>query len=80
MIKFNNTLLTFLIRFILHRLKIPKRTAIEQVKTPRIKITLLSRNTQYRRILNEQALLDELRSSPRQYAIQRVHFAKTNKL
>ncbi|XP_046439700.1 EGF domain-specific O-linked N-acetylglucosamine transferase-like [Daphnia pulex] len=61
-------------KFILHRLKIPKRTAIDLVELPRIKITLLSRNTQYRRILNEKALLDKLRSSPRQYTIQRVEF------
>nr|CAG4639012.1 EOG090X02IK [Daphnia magna]SVE82963.1 EOG090X02IK [Daphnia magna] len=61
-------------KFILHRLKIPKRTAIDQVVKPKIKILLLSRNTQYRRILNEQALLDALRLSPRQYSVKRVEF------
>ncbi|XP_059352705.1 EGF domain-specific O-linked N-acetylglucosamine transferase-like [Daphnia carinata] len=61
-------------KFILHRLKIPQRTAIDQVTKPTIKILLLSRNTQYRRILNEQALLDALRSSPRQYSVKRVEF------
>nr|SVE91644.1 EOG090X02IK [Daphnia sinensis] len=61
-------------KFILHRLKIPNRTAIDQVAKPKIKILLLSRNTQYRRILNEQALFDALRLSPRQYSVKRVEF------
>nr|SVE74066.1 EOG090X02IK [Daphnia barbata] len=61
-------------KFILHRLKIPKRATIDPAGQPRIKILLLSRNTQYRRILNEKALLDALRSSPRQYSVERVEF------
>ena len=60
-------------KFILHRLKIPKRKLIVQEEKNKIKITLLSRNTQYRRILNEQALLEKLKSSPRQYLVQRVN-------
>lgn len=59
-------------KFVLHRLKIPKRLVVDQEEKPRIKITLLSRNTHYRRILNERELLDKLISSPRNYSVQRV--------
>nr|CAG4636842.1 EOG090X02IK [Ceriodaphnia reticulata]SVE72818.1 EOG090X02IK [Ceriodaphnia reticulata] len=61
-------------KFILHRLKIPKRSFIDQEEEPRIRVTLLSRNTQYRKVLNEQALLEKLKSSSRQYLVQRVEF------
>nr|CAG4650805.1 EOG090X02IK [Simocephalus serrulatus]SVE94121.1 EOG090X02IK [Simocephalus serrulatus] len=61
-------------KFILHRLKIPKRLVIDKEEEPQIKITLLSRNTHYRRILNENELLEKLKSSPRHYSIQRVEF------
>lgn len=59
-------------KFILHRLKIPKRTATGWEDEHPVRITLLSRNTQYRRILNEKELLDKLKSSPRGYSVKRV--------
>lgn len=63
-------------KFVLHRLKVPKRAPFDEDEKPRIKITLLSRNTQYRKILNEQALLDKLKSSPRNYQVRRVNIFK----
>lgn len=59
--------------FILHRLKIPKRLPFDHDGVPRIKITLLSRNTQYRRIQNEKELLEKLKSNPRLYSVKRVN-------
>nr|CAG4645397.1 EOG090X02IK [Lynceus sp. MCZ IZ 141354] len=57
-------------KFILHRLDIPRRVFQE---TPAIKITFLARQTQYRRVLNEEQLLDALRSN-KHYIVQRVEF------
>nr|CAG4641526.1 EOG090X02IK [Eurycercus lamellatus] len=56
-------------KFILHRLKIPKRTSAEKSG---VRITLLSRNTLYRRILNEEKLMDTLKSSPRRYVVKKI--------
>ena len=58
-------------KFILHRLKVPKR-AVKIGEEPVIKITLLSRNTQFRRILNEKELIDKLKSSPRRFVVNKV--------
>ncbi len=56
-------------KFILHRLKIPKRQISDQSA---VRVTLLSRDTQYRRILNEKDLLEALKSSPRGYVVNQV--------
>lgn len=67
-------------KFLLHRLKIPKRTAVGWEEEHPIRVTLLSRNTQYRRILNEKELLDKLISSPRGYIVKRVRSVILNGL
>lgn len=56
-------------KFILHRLKIPKRQISDQSA---VRVTLLSRDTHYRRILNEKELLEALKSSPRGYVVNQV--------
>ena len=63
-------------KFILHRLRVPKRPVSSERET-KIKITLLSRKTTYRRILNEQELIDKL-SSNFTYDVQKVSFKKIN--
>jgi len=48
-------------KFILHRLGIKKRLLIDPKK---IRITLLSRQTKFRRILNEEILMEALQKIP----------------
>lgn len=43
-------------KHILHRLRVPEHTRLNQ----KVRVTLLSRNTKYRRILNENELIEEL--------------------
>ncbi|XP_060518881.1 EGF domain-specific O-linked N-acetylglucosamine transferase [Cylas formicarius] len=54
-------------RHILHRLKIP----IHKRKSNRIRITFLSRDTKYRRILNEEHLLNSIKVNE-EYEVQHV--------
>jgi hypothetical protein len=54
-------------RHILHRLKIP----IHKRSDRKIHITLLSRDTTYRRILNEKELIEGLQNNP-DYVVKRV--------
>ncbi|XP_015604766.1 EGF domain-specific O-linked N-acetylglucosamine transferase isoform X2 [Cephus cinctus] len=56
---------------ILHRLRIP----LHQRKTPKIRVTLLSRDTQYRQILNEDQLVKALREIPH-YKVKKVVYNK----
>lgn len=56
-------------KFILHRLGIPKRSYTD---ASGVRVTLLSRDTLYRRILNEQEVLNALKSSPRGYVVYKV--------
>lgn len=42
---------------------------------PNIRITFLSRGTQYRKVLNEKELIDRI-SSSKNYAVKRVNFGK----
>ena len=60
-------------KFILHRLRIPKRTPADESG---IRITLLSRNTQYRRILNEEELLSALKANKKGYTVNKVNTHK----
>ena len=64
-------------KFILHRLKVPKR-AVAINEEPSIRITLLSRNTQFRRILNEKELIAKLKSSPRRFFVNKVQTTFTH--
>nr|CAI5829085.1 unnamed protein product [Callosobruchus analis] len=54
-------------KHILHRLKIP----LHPRKNKRIRITLLSRNTKYRRIVNEEELLKSIKKNDR-YEVKRA--------
>ncbi|KAI4466474.1 glycosyltransferase [Holotrichia oblita] len=56
---------------VLHRLEIPISKRVDR----RIRITLLSRDTKYRRILNEDELLEALRDND-EYSVQRVVYNK----
>lgn len=56
---------------ILHRLDIPVNEPVDR----RIRITLLSRDTKYRRILNEDELLTALKEND-EYSVQRVVYNK----
>lgn len=58
-------------KHVLHRLKIPlhKRT------NGKIHVTFLSRNTKYRKVLNEDALLEAVRKNP-EYEVRRVVYDK----
>nr|CAG4634660.1 EOG090X02IK [Alona affinis] len=58
-------------KFILHRLRIPKRTSAD---ASGVRVTLLSRDTQYRRILNENQLLEALKASKTRYIVNKVTF------
>lgn len=51
----------------LHRLRIPHH----ERKNQRIRVTLLSRDTQYRRILNEDELTKALKENP-EYKVRKV--------
>lgn len=51
----------------LHRLHIPHH----ERKNQRIRVTLLSRDTQYRRILNEDELTKALKENP-EYKVRKV--------
>lgn len=57
--------------FLLHRLRIPRY----ERKNQKIRITFLARRTKYRRVLNENELLNELRSND-SYAVKLVHFER----
>lgn len=52
---------------VLHRLRIP----LHERKNQRIRITLLSRDTQYRKILNEDELVNALKENP-EYKVRKV--------
>lgn len=52
---------------VLHRLRIP----LHERKNQRIRVTLLSRDTQYRRILNEDELVRALKENPL-YKVKKV--------
>lgn len=54
-------------KHVLHRLKIP----FYRRETRKIRITFLSRNTKYRRVLNEDALVEALNENP-EYEVQKV--------
>lgn len=57
-------------RHILHRLNIP----FHKRQNDKIRITLLSRQTRYRRILNEDELIRKLEGNPN-YVVQRVSYS-----
>ncbi|CAB0031570.1 unnamed protein product [Trichogramma brassicae] len=57
--------------FILYRLQVP----LHERKNTKIRVTLLSRETQYRNILNEDALVEALKAKP-EYDVQRVVYNK----
>lgn len=57
-------------KFVLHRLKIPKRSVSDD--SSKIRVTLLSRDTPYRRILNEHQLVSKLSSQP-DFLVRKVH-------
>jgi len=59
-------------QFILHRLKIAKPLPVDGMRK-KINVTLLSRKTPYRRILNEEELLKKL-SSTSSYNVRKVEF------
>lgn len=52
---------------VLHRLQIP----LHQRNDHKIRVTLLSRETQYRKILNENELLKALKENP-EYKVKKV--------
>lgn len=52
---------------LLHRLRIPLHVR----KSPKIRVTLLSRDTRYRKILNEDELVDALKENP-DYRVRKV--------
>lgn len=54
---------------ILHRLRIP----LHDRNNTKIRVTLLSRDTQYRRILNEDELVKALKANPN-YEVKKVIF------
>ncbi|XP_076644510.1 EGF-domain O-GlcNAc transferase isoform X2 [Halictus rubicundus] len=56
---------------VLHRLRIP----LHERKNQRIRVTLLSRDTQYRRILNEDELVKALKQNP-EYKVKKVVYNK----
>lgn len=56
---------------ILHRLEIP----LHKRKNKKLRITLLSRDTKYRRILNEDRLIDSLKEND-EYIVKRVVYNK----
>ncbi|XP_017766635.1 PREDICTED: EGF domain-specific O-linked N-acetylglucosamine transferase [Eufriesea mexicana] len=56
---------------VLHRLRIP----LHERKNQRIRITLLSRDTQYRKILNEDELVNALKENP-EYKVRKVIYNK----
>ncbi|XP_031827699.1 EGF-domain O-GlcNAc transferase isoform X2 [Nomia melanderi] len=56
---------------VLHRLRIP----LQERKNQRIRVTLLSRDTQYRRILNEDELVKALKENP-EYKVRKVVYNK----
>lgn len=56
-------------KHILHRLKI----ALYKRKDKKLRITFLSRNTQYRNVLNEDELIDRLKEND-EYSVQKVNF------
>lgn len=57
---------------ILHRLQIKQESPEKKVK---IRITFLSRGTKYRKILNEDALIERI-SSERSFSVKRVNYGK----
>ncbi|XP_043287988.1 EGF domain-specific O-linked N-acetylglucosamine transferase isoform X2 [Venturia canescens] len=56
---------------LLHRLRIP----LHMRDSPKIRVTLLSRDTRYRKILNEDELVDALKENPH-YLVQKVVYNK----
>ncbi|XP_034178516.2 EGF-domain O-GlcNAc transferase isoform X2 [Osmia lignaria lignaria] len=56
---------------LLHRLRIP----LHERKNQRIRVTLLSRDTQYRKILNEDELVKALKENP-EYKVRKVVYNK----
>lgn len=56
-------------KHVLHRLKIPQHERLNK----KIRITLLSRDTKYRRILNEDELLDSIMEN-KEYEVRKVVF------
>ncbi|XP_065352579.1 EGF domain-specific O-linked N-acetylglucosamine transferase [Cloeon dipterum] len=68
-------------QFMLHRLKITRRDSehfetdkkLSTGKNEKIRITFLSRNTAYRRVLNEAKLLEELRKD-KNFRVRRVEY------
>lgn len=58
-------------KYILHRLKI----TLNDRKDDRVKVTFLSRNTKYRRILNEEELIHSIRKR-KDVIVQRVIYDK----
>jgi len=59
-------------RHILHRLDTPVDNSMSGSKT--IRITVLSRSTQFRRILNEQELIDEMKKKSKNFVVKKVDF------
>lgn len=56
-------------KHVLHRLEIP----LYERTSRKIRVTFLSRNTKYRKVLNEAALLEAIRRNP-EYEVERVVF------
>lgn len=63
----NSGLFTAFSEHILHRLKIP----VHEKSNPKVRVTLLSRDTQYRKILNEDELVAALEKNP-DYEVKKV--------
>lgn len=55
----------------LHRLRIP----VHEKNNNKIRVTLLSRDTQYRKILNEDELVEALKKNP-DYEVKKVMLMK----
>lgn len=58
-------------RHILHRLDVK---IVEPVDEKQVRITLLSRNTKFRQILNEKELIETLTAKSRKFIVNRVQF------
>jgi len=58
-------------KFILHRLRVDQRLGPNAKK---IKVTLLSRDTKYRRIENEESLLTELKNNNTNLLVRSVRY------
>lgn len=57
--------------FILHRLRVPFEPPVQQ----KIRITFLSRRTKYRRVLNEDKLLEEI-SKNEKFIVNRISYER----